>query len=143
MYDPHKNYRHVRGCDNQMSYQEPKSGTTSSTTTTTSSESDSIILACFILFTAFIICIGAGVYSIAEPPLPQNPKPTQWPDQFHSIIVMNNSGVIEIVDLWYDSTDGYNYNIIQRQLESALYVLEIDYGVSYYYKLYLYWFIHN
>ncbi|GKB37473.1 glycosyl transferase [Tanacetum coccineum] len=115
MYDPHKNYRHVGVRDNRMSYQEPKSRTTSSmtatsdnrmscqepksrktssTAATTSSESGSTILTILILFIAIISFIGVVLYSvIAEPPHPQDPKPTQWPDQFHSIILMNNSGV--------------------------------------------------
>ncbi|GKD66522.1 glycosyl transferase [Tanacetum coccineum] len=116
MCDPHKNHPLVE-VDNRISYQEPNSRTTSSTAatsdnrmscqkaksrTTTSSESGSTILTILILFIAIISFIGVGLYVVAEPPHPQDPKPTQWPDQFHSIIVMNSSGVIELVDLWYD-----------------------------------------
>nr|GEY77691.1 glycosyl transferase [Tanacetum cinerariifolium] len=125
--------------DNHLSCQKPKSRTTSSTTATsdnrmscqkpksrtTSWKSDSTILTILILFIAIISSIGVGLYSVvAEPPNPQDPQPTQWPDQFHSIIVMNNSGVIELVDLWYDWTNGRSLNIIQRQVGSVLYDLE-------------------
>ncbi|GJT19806.1 glycosyl transferase [Tanacetum coccineum] len=119
--------------DNCMSCQKPKSRMTSSTT---SSESGSIRLTILILFIAIISFIGVGLYFVvAEHPHPQDPKPTQWPDQFHSIIVMNNSGIIELVDLWYDWTNGRSFNIIQRQVGSVLYDLEWNNGTSFYYTL--------
>ncbi|KAJ9555198.1 hypothetical protein OSB04_009812 [Centaurea solstitialis] len=63
------------------------------------------------------------------------PKPTVWPDQFHSILVMNKSGLIELIDLWYDWTNGRNFNIIQHQLGNVLYDLEWNNGTSFYYTL--------
>ncbi|GJW11024.1 putative reverse transcriptase domain-containing protein [Tanacetum coccineum] len=122
--------------DNRMSCQEPKSTTASSKTATTSLESGSTILTILILFIAIISFIGVGLYSVIdENPRPQDPKPTQWPDQFHSLIVMNNSGIIELVDLWYDWTNGRSFNIIQRQRGSVLYDLEWNNGTSFYYTV--------
>ncbi|GJZ14779.1 glycosyl transferase [Tanacetum coccineum] len=122
---------------NDMSCQERKSRTTSSKTTTTSLESVLTILTILKLFIAIISFIGVGLYSsiIAEPPHPQDPKPTQWPHQFHSLIVMNNSGIIELVDLWYDWTNGRSFNIIQHQRGSVLYDLEWNNGTSFHYTV--------
>lgn len=64
-----------------------------------------------------------------------DPKPTPWPEQFHSVLVMNKSGVLEVIDLWYDWPNGRNFNIIQKQLGSLLYDLEWNNGTSFYYTL--------
>ncbi|KAJ0721058.1 hypothetical protein HanOQP8_Chr08g0270951 [Helianthus annuus] len=66
-----------------------------------------------------------------EPP----PTPTPWPHQFHSILIMNYSGTLEIIDLWYDWTNGRNFNIIQHQLGNVLYDLEWNNGTSFFYTL--------
>ncbi|XP_039068871.1 uncharacterized protein At4g14100-like [Hibiscus syriacus] len=64
-----------------------------------------------------------------------NPIPTPWPPQFHSILVMNNSGIHELIDLWYDWPNGRNFNIIQHQLGNVLYDLEWNNGTSFFYTL--------
>ncbi|GJT44380.1 glycosyl transferase [Tanacetum coccineum] len=113
--------------DNRMSCQEPKCRTMSSKTSTTTILTNLMLL---------IAIIGVGLYSvITEPPHAQDPKPTQWPDQFHSRIVMNNSGIVELVDLWYDWTNGRSFNIIQRQRGSVLYDLEWNNGTSFHYTV--------
>ncbi|KAJ0537532.1 hypothetical protein HanHA300_Chr08g0264471 [Helianthus annuus] len=63
------------------------------------------------------------------------PTPTPWPHQFHSILMMNYSGTLEIIDLWYDWTNGRNFNIIQHQLGNVLYDLEWNNGTSFFYTL--------
>ncbi|WCJ36364.1 hypothetical protein M5689_017568 [Euphorbia peplus] len=65
-----------------------------------------------------------------------NPTPATWPDQFHSVLIMNNTaGHLQVLDLWYDLPNGRNFNIIQNQLGKLLYDLEWDNGTSYYYTL--------
>ncbi|CAK7336858.1 unnamed protein product [Dovyalis caffra] len=64
-----------------------------------------------------------------------DPTPAPWPHQFHSILFMNNNGTLQVVDLWYDWTNGRNFNIIQNQLGKLLYDLEWDNGTSYIYTL--------
>ncbi|KAF5206631.1 Transferring glycosyl group transferase [Thalictrum thalictroides] len=63
------------------------------------------------------------------------PIPTPWPHQFHSILVMNYSGILELIDLWYDWPNGRNFNIIQDQLGKLVYDLEWNNGTSFVYRL--------
>ncbi|KAM7269493.1 hypothetical protein ACFE04_024990 [Oxalis oulophora] len=63
------------------------------------------------------------------------PTPTPWPHQFHSILAMNFSGSLQIINLWYDWTNGRNFNIIQHQLGKLLYDLEWNNGTSFFYTL--------
>ena len=64
-----------------------------------------------------------------------DPTPTPWPLQFHSILLMNYSGALEVIDLWYDWPNGRNFNIIQKQLGELLYDLEWNNGTSFFYTL--------
>lgn len=66
---------------------------------------------------------------------PSIPKPTIWPEQFHSILMMNYSGELELIDLWYDWPNGRNFNIIQKQLGKLKYDLEWNNGTSFFYTL--------
>ncbi|KAF8020958.1 hypothetical protein BT93_G1392 [Corymbia citriodora subsp. variegata] len=64
------------------------------------------------------------------------PAATPWPPQFHAALFMNNSGALQLVDLWYDLPSGRNLNAIRDQLSaSVLYDVEWDNGTSYYYTL--------
>ncbi|KMS98824.1 hypothetical protein BVRB_3g068970 [Beta vulgaris subsp. vulgaris] len=65
------------------------------------------------------------------------PKPKAWPEQFHSLIVMNNSktNTMQVIDLWYDWPNGRNLNLIRNQLGKLLYDVEWTNGTSYYYTL--------
>ncbi|XP_026387819.1 uncharacterized protein At4g14100-like [Papaver somniferum] len=67
--------------------------------------------------------------------LSTDPTPTPWPPQFHSIMIMNNSGTHQIINLWYDYPNGRNFNIIQKHLGELLYDLEWTNGTSYIYTL--------
>nr|XP_043613949.1 uncharacterized protein At4g14100-like [Erigeron canadensis] len=100
------------------------------TSTPPSSHSAPHILLLLLLFT-FTILSASPITNASAPP----PTPTTWPDQFHSILVMNKSGILELIDLWYDWTNGRNFNIIQHQLGNVLYDLEWNNGTSFYYTL--------
>ncbi|KAI3996770.1 hypothetical protein MKX01_041070 [Papaver californicum] len=63
------------------------------------------------------------------------PIPTPWPPQFHSIMIYNTSGTLQINSLWYDYPKGRNFNIIQRQLGDHVYDLEWNNGTSFIYTL--------
>lgn len=63
------------------------------------------------------------------------PTPTPWPLQFHSILFVNYSGALSLIDLWYDWPNGRNFNIIQDQLGKLLYDLEWTNGTSFFYTL--------
>lgn len=66
----------------------------------------------------------------------EDPTPASWPHQFHSILFMNHSGSLQMIDLWYDWVSGRNFNIIQDQLSSkVLYDLEWNNGTSFFYTL--------
>ncbi|KAI3467822.1 hypothetical protein Pfo_024485 [Paulownia fortunei] len=65
----------------------------------------------------------------------ESPKPTPWPLQFHSILFVNYSGSLSLIDLWYDWPNGRNFNIIQDQLGKLLYDLEWNNGTSFFYTL--------
>ncbi|XP_058102842.1 uncharacterized protein At4g14100-like [Magnolia sinica] len=68
-------------------------------------------------------------------PISSAPTPTPWPHQFHSILFMNYSGSLQIIDLWYDWPNGRNFNIIQSQLGTLVYDLEWNNGTSFFYTL--------
>ncbi|KAM7487063.1 hypothetical protein LguiB_024547 [Lonicera macranthoides] len=61
------------------------------------------------------------------------PRARAWPEQFHSLLLMNYSGELQVIDLWYDWTNGRNFNIIQYQLGDVLYDLEWNNGTSFFY----------
>ncbi|GAB2280795.1 hypothetical protein Dimus_015419 [Dionaea muscipula] len=66
----------------------------------------------------------------------QQPTPKAWPPQFHSILVMNYTGKLQLIDLWYDWPNGRNFNIIRSQLgDHLLYDLEWNNGTTFYYTL--------
>lgn len=65
----------------------------------------------------------------------EDPTPAPWPHQFHSILFMNYSGILQKIDLWYDWPKGRNFNIIQHQLGKLLYDLEWNNGTSFFYTL--------
>ncbi|KAH9292502.1 hypothetical protein KI387_001872, partial [Taxus chinensis] len=65
----------------------------------------------------------------------RDPVPATWPDQFHSLLYINNSESLQVTDLWYDWPNGRNFNIIQKQLGRKLYDLEWNNGTSFYYYL--------
>uniref|UniRef100_A0A2N9FNP8 Uncharacterized protein n=1 Tax=Fagus sylvatica TaxID=28930 RepID=A0A2N9FNP8_FAGSY len=48
---------------------------------------------------------------------------------------MNDSGTLQVVDLWYDWPKGRNFNIIQNQQGKLTYDLEWDNGTSFIYTL--------
>ncbi|XP_052181092.1 uncharacterized protein At4g14100-like [Diospyros lotus] len=84
------------------------------------------------LFLFLFLCFPSKASS--EPTEP-DPVPTPWPLQFHSVLFMNRSGTLQMVDLWYDWPNGRNFNIIQTQLGSLLYDLEWTNGTSFFYTL--------
>lgn len=66
------------------------------------------------------------------------PTPRPWPHQFHSILFVNFTGSLSLIDLWYDWPNGRNFNIIRDQLQdsdSILYDLEWNNGTSFFYTL--------
>lgn len=71
-----------------------------------------------------------------EPDPTTTPTPTPWPHQFHSLMVMNFSGALQLIDLWYDWPNGRNFNIVRDQLSpTLLYDLEWNNGTSFFYTL--------
>ncbi|XP_061992632.1 uncharacterized protein At4g14100-like [Rosa rugosa] len=85
-------------------------------------------------FIAILILLTSPLSSSSLPHEP-GPLPTTWPHQFHSILVMNYTGTLQIIDLWYDWPNGRNFNIVQDQLGSILYDLEWNNGTSFFYSL--------
>ncbi|KAK3021109.1 hypothetical protein RJ639_045493 [Escallonia herrerae] len=85
-----------------------------------------------LLFLIPFICL----FSVVRPSSAADPTPTPWPHQFHSILFMNYSGSLQLIDLWYDWPNGRNFNIIQDQLgNKILYDLEWTNGTSFFYTL--------
>ncbi|RVW29233.1 Uncharacterized protein CK203_083979 [Vitis vinifera] len=83
------------------------------------------------VFVFLILCVRFSVSSSKS----TDPTPTPWPHQFHSILFMNYSGALEIIDLWYDWPNGRNFNIMQDQLGELVYDLEWNNGTSFVYTL--------
>ncbi|XVE66069.1 hypothetical protein DITRI_Ditri08aG0051800 [Diplodiscus trichospermus] len=86
------------------------------------------------LFVFLILTCSLG-FCKSAPDQDPTPTPTPWPHQFHSILVMNYSGILQVTDLWYDWPNGRNFNIIQHQLGNVLYDLEWNNGTSFFYTL--------
>ncbi|KAI4386335.1 hypothetical protein MLD38_004276 [Melastoma candidum] len=93
----------------------------------------------FILLVLFVATAASAavIPSSSSSSSSEDPTPAPWPLQFHSVLMMNNSGkTLEMIDLWYDWTNGRNFNIIRGQLSSSLlYDLEWDNGTSFVYTL--------
>lgn len=86
--------------------------------------------------TAAIVVLLLSTSAIVQVTVSCPPEPKEWPHQFHSILMMNYSGELQIIDLWYDWTNGRNFNIIQKQLDNnLLYDLEWNNGTSFFYTL--------
>ncbi|PRQ34187.1 hypothetical protein RchiOBHm_Chr5g0066081 [Rosa chinensis] len=87
--------------------------------------------------TSFIAILILLTSPLSSSSLPHEPDPvlTPWPHQFHSIMVMNYSGTLQVIDLWYDWPNGRNFNIVQVQLGSILYDLEWRNDTSFFYIL--------
>lgn len=82
-------------------------------------------------YALFLLLLAPAVASAAA----ESPTPAPWPLQFHSRLFVNYSGSLSLIDLWYDWTNGRNFNIIQDQLGSVLYDLEWNNGTSFFYSL--------
>lgn len=82
-------------------------------------------------YALFLLLVAPIVASAAA----ESPTPAPWPLQFHSLLFVNYSGSLSLIDLWYDWTNGRNFNIIQDQLGSVLYDLEWNNGTSFFYSL--------
>lgn len=66
----------------------------------------------------------------------EDPVPAVWPEQFHALLMMNYSGNLSLIDLWYDWPNGRNFNIVRDQLSSSLlYDLEWNNGTTFFYRL--------
>ncbi|VVB01230.1 unnamed protein product [Arabis nemorensis] len=83
-----------------------------------------------ILIFLFLVLTAAGQITAAD-----DPVPAPWPHQFHALMFMNYSGDLSMIDLWYDWTNGRNFNIIQEQLGGITYDLEWNNGTSFIYTV--------
>ncbi|KAL9246212.1 hypothetical protein vseg_019776 [Gypsophila vaccaria] len=68
-----------------------------------------------------------------EKQLKDDPKPTVWPEQFHSLLVMNSTKTMEmlVADLWYDWPNKRNIHLLQHQLGKKLYDVEYNNHTSF------------
>ncbi|XP_004301755.1 PREDICTED: uncharacterized protein At4g14100-like [Fragaria vesca subsp. vesca] len=89
----------------------------------------------FAATTPISLCFLLLVISSFNISTSDDPTPATWPHQFHSVLFMNNSGALQMLDLWYDWPNGRNFNIIQNQLGKLKYDLEWDNGTSFIYTL--------
>lgn len=64
-----------------------------------------------------------------------NPIPSPWPHQFHATTIMNYTGGLRKVDIWYDWPNKKYLHINQYQLGKTLYDIEWDNGTSFYFTL--------
>jgi len=77
------------------------------------------------------IALGAEGNAVPEP------TPTKWPDQFHALVVMNDttSSNLSVTNLWYDWVNGLNVNLIQYQFAKLVHNVEWNNGTQFYYTL--------
>ncbi|KAH6771105.1 transferase [Perilla frutescens var. hirtella] len=84
-------------------------------------------MASYLTYALFLLLVASAAA--------ESPTPAAWPLQFHSLLYVNYSGSLSMIDLWYDWTNGRNFNIVQDQLGSILYDLEWNNGTSFFYSL--------
>ncbi|KMS98823.1 hypothetical protein BVRB_3g068960 [Beta vulgaris subsp. vulgaris] len=95
----------------------------------------------FFLFLFLFLSIAANANAIdstsSNISITTDPKPTPWPDQFHSLLIMNNTSTneVQVAHLWYDWPNRRNIHLIQYQLGKLLYDVEWSNGTSYFYTL--------
>ncbi|KAL9246213.1 hypothetical protein vseg_019777 [Gypsophila vaccaria] len=89
----------------------------------------------FFSFLSMLLATESSDVTSMKEQLKEDPKPTVWPEQFHSVLVMNNTKtkVLQVVDLWYDWPNKRNLNLIQNQLGKKLYDVEYDNHTSFYF----------
>ncbi|PNY01553.1 transferring glycosyl group transferase [Trifolium pratense] len=84
----------------------------------------------------YSILLSTLLFSLSVSTSTPEPIPAVWPEQFHSLLFMNRSGILHQIDLWYDWPNGRNFNIIQYQLNEVVsYDLEWNNGTSFIYTL--------
>ena len=81
------------------------------------------------------VCRAVGVVALLGASAEGNSTAPVWPDQFHAVLLQNRSGDLALVDLYYDWTNGRNYNIVKPQLDvkDTMYDLEYNNGSTFYY----------
>ncbi|WVZ17821.1 hypothetical protein V8G54_010803 [Vigna mungo] len=88
-----------------------------------------------IYFIAFLFLFSPSELRFSEAAT-EDPIPADWPHQFHALMFMNRTGSLQKLDLWYDWSNGRNFNIIQNQLDNVVtYDLEWNNGTSFVYTL--------
>ncbi|PKU66333.1 Uncharacterized protein MA16_Dca015238 [Dendrobium catenatum] len=98
--------------------------------------SASMVTAQHLLFFLPVLLSSLSFVSSSPSPTSSAPTPAPWPKQFHSVLFMNYSGALSLIDLWYDWPNGRNFNIIQDQLGGPpLHDLEWNNGTSFFYTL--------
>ncbi|KAH0470562.1 hypothetical protein IEQ34_000285 [Dendrobium chrysotoxum] len=95
-----------------------------------------MVTAQHLLFFLPVLLSSPSFISSSPSPTSSAPTPAPWPKQFHSVLFMNYSGALSLIDLWYDWPNGRNFNIIQDQLGGPpLHDLEWNNGTSFFYTL--------
>ncbi|KAI0530668.1 hypothetical protein KFK09_000215 [Dendrobium nobile] len=95
-----------------------------------------MVTAQHLLFFLPVFLSSLSFVSSSPSPASSAPTPAPWPKQFHSVLFMNYSGALSLIDLWYDWPNGRNFNIIQDQLGGPpLHDLEWNNGTSFFYTL--------
>ncbi|CAJ1974721.1 unnamed protein product [Sphenostylis stenocarpa] len=88
-----------------------------------------------VYFTAFLLLLSLSELASSKSAT-EDPIPAEWPHQFHALMFMNRTGNLQKLDLWYDWSNGRNFNIIQNQLDHVVtYDLEWNNGTSFIYTL--------
>ncbi|KAL2903698.1 hypothetical protein RDABS01_002408 [Bienertia sinuspersici] len=89
------------------------------------------------MMTTMMMRVSSTSIVISNKNTHKSPQPKAWPEQFHSVLVQNNTKTseLQVINLWYDWINGRNLNLIQHQLRKLLYDVEYDNGTSYYFTL--------
>ncbi|XP_031104733.1 uncharacterized protein At4g14100-like [Ipomoea triloba] len=82
-----------------------------------------------ICFSILLLCRCRGL-SASE-----DPVPAPWPPQFHAVTVMNYTGGVRMVDLWYDWPNKRYFHINHYQLGETLYDVEWNNHTSFVFTL--------
>lgn len=76
----------------------------------------------------FWVCMGITLVCLARTSVAEDPTPTPWPTPFYAVLYQNFSGIIGLMDLYYDWENGRNLHLIKNQYQPIVHDMEFNNG---------------
>ncbi|OAE21986.1 hypothetical protein AXG93_4382s1170 [Marchantia polymorpha subsp. ruderalis] len=72
--------------------------------------------------------MGITLVCLARTSVAEDPTPTPWPTPFYAVLYQNFSGIIGLMDLYYDWENGRNLHLIKNQYQPIVHDMEFNNG---------------